>query len=181
MTLAQPFPSLGLFSLSCRLGPKPGIWKERQTRQPGQLRPTTQSVLRDCALNLRAPDDILGFPGGSAGKGSTCNAGQLGSIPGLGRAPGEGKGYPVQHSGLENSMDCIIRGVTNLCPTTAKATVEDPTRTCIQPEGNLPAPRWPQMVHPERERAPILGGVVCEPRQDNLKGCGESPSGSGIR
>ena len=41
----------------------------------------------------------------SAGKESTCNAGDLGSIPGLGRSPGEGKGYPFQYSGLENSMD----------------------------------------------------------------------------
>ena len=39
---------------------------------------------------------------------SACNAGDLGSIPGLGRSPGEGKGYPLQHSGLENSMDCIV-------------------------------------------------------------------------
>jgi len=44
----------------------------------------------------------LGFPGGSAGKESTCNAGDLGSIPGLGRSPGEGEGYPLQYSGLEN-------------------------------------------------------------------------------
>ena len=49
-----------------------------------------------------------GFPGGSAGKESACNAGDLSSIPGLGRAPGEGKGYPFQYSGLENSMDCIV-------------------------------------------------------------------------
>ena len=48
---------------------------------------------------------------GSAGKESTCNAGDLGSIPGLGRYPGEGKGYPLQYSGLENSMDCIVHGV----------------------------------------------------------------------
>jgi len=48
---------------------------------------------------------ILGLPCGSAGKESTCDAGDLGSIPGLGRCPGEGKGYPLQHSGLENSMD----------------------------------------------------------------------------
>ena len=46
-----------------------------------------------------------GFPGGSAGKESACNAGDLGSIPGLGRCPGEGKGYPFQYSGLENSTD----------------------------------------------------------------------------
>ena len=50
------------------------------------------------------------FPCGSAGKESACNVGDLGSIPGLGRCPGEGKGYPLQ-TGLENSMDCIVDGV----------------------------------------------------------------------
>ena len=54
---------------------------------------------------------ILGFPGGSAGKDSSCNAGDLGLIPGLGRSTGEGIGYPLQYSGLENSMDCIVYGV----------------------------------------------------------------------
>ena len=54
---------------------------------------------------------IYGLPCGSAGKESACNAGDLASIPGLGRSPGEGKGYPLQYSGLENSMDCIIHGV----------------------------------------------------------------------
>ena len=53
----------------------------------------------------------LGFPGGSAGKESACNAGDLGLISGLGRSPGEGKGYPLQYSGLENSMDCTVHGV----------------------------------------------------------------------
>ena len=51
-------------------------------------------------------------PCGSAGKKSACNAGDLGLIPGLGRSPGEGKGYPLQYSGLENSMDCIVPMVT---------------------------------------------------------------------
>ena len=51
---------------------------------------------------------FLGFPCGSAGKESACNAGDL---PGLGRSPGEGKGYPLQYSGLENSMDSIVYGV----------------------------------------------------------------------
>ena len=54
----------------------------------------------------------MGFPGGSAGKESTCSVGDLGSIPGLGRSPGEGKGYPLHYSGLERSMDCIVHGVT---------------------------------------------------------------------
>ena len=46
-----------------------------------------------------------GFPGDSAGKESTCNMENLGLIPELGKSPGEGKGYPLQYSGLENSMD----------------------------------------------------------------------------
>ena len=50
---------------------------------------------------------FLGFLGDSAGKESTCNARDLGLIPGLERPPGEGKGYPLQYSGLENSMDCV--------------------------------------------------------------------------
>ena len=54
---------------------------------------------------------FMGFPCGSAGKESTCNAGDLGLIPGLGRSPREGKGYPLQYSGLENSMNCIVHGV----------------------------------------------------------------------
>ena len=49
---------------------------------------------------------LLGFPGGSNGKASVCNAGDLGSIPGLGRSPGEGNGSPLQYSCLENPMDC---------------------------------------------------------------------------
>ena len=52
-----------------------------------------------------------GLPGVSAGKESPCNAGDLGSIPRLGRSPGEGSSYPLQYSGLENSMDCIIYGI----------------------------------------------------------------------
>ena len=51
------------------------------------------------------------FTYGSAGKESACNVGGLGLIPGVGRSPGEGKGYPLQYSGLENSMDRIVHGV----------------------------------------------------------------------
>ena len=54
---------------------------------------------------------ILGFPHSSVGKESDCNAGDLGSIPGLRGSPGEGKGYPHRYSGLENSMDCLVHGV----------------------------------------------------------------------
>ena len=58
--------------------------------------------------------DVLmptGFPGGSEVKASACNAGDIGLIPGLGRSLGEGKVYPLQYSGLENSMDCTVYGV----------------------------------------------------------------------
>ena len=57
---------------------------------------------------LRTPV-FLGFPCGSSGKESACNAGDLGSIPGLGRSRGEGKGYLLQYSGLENPT---VHGVT---------------------------------------------------------------------
>ena len=60
-------------------------------------------------VNLKVTTD---FPDGSDSKESNCNAGDLGLIPGLGRSAGEGKGYPLQYSGLENSMECIVRGIT---------------------------------------------------------------------
>ena len=53
----------------------------------------------------------MGFSFSSAGKESACNVGHLGSIPGLERSPGEGKGYPLQYSGLENSKDSIVHAV----------------------------------------------------------------------
>ena len=55
----------------------------------------------------------MGFPAGSDSKESACNAGDPGSIPGLGRSLGEGNSYPLQYSGLENSMDGVVHGVTN--------------------------------------------------------------------
>ena len=61
---------------------------------------------------FRLPTPVFwGFPCGSAGKESACNVEGLGLIPRLGRSPGEGKGYPLQYSGLENSMGCIVHGV----------------------------------------------------------------------
>ena len=83
---------------------------------PGVARVTSVSCLpRDVLYFLKSIYfylfTYLGFPDSSTGKESACNAGDLGSIPGLGRSPGEGKGYPLQYSGLENSMDCIVNGV----------------------------------------------------------------------
>ena len=64
------------------------------------------------------------FPGGSSGKESACNVGDLGLIPGLGRSPGEGNGYPLQCYCLENPMDrgarpATVHGVTELAMTKA--------------------------------------------------------------
>ena len=60
--------------------------------------------------NYFLPTQSAGFPCGSATEESACNVGDLGSISGLGRAPEEGKGYPLQYSGLENSMDYVSTG-----------------------------------------------------------------------
>ena len=57
------------------------------------------------------------IPGDSSGKEPTCNARYLDLIPGLGRSPGEEIGYPLQYSGLEKSMDCIVHGVRKLVTT----------------------------------------------------------------
>ena len=63
----------------------------------------------------RQPTPVfLGFSCGSAGKESACNAGDLGLIPELGRSPGDGKGYSLQYSGLENSMDSIVHEILEL-------------------------------------------------------------------
>ena len=66
----------------------------------------------------RLPTPVfLGFPCGSAGKEYACSVGDLGLIPGLGRSPGEGKVYPLQYSGLENSMKCSSWGCKELAVT----------------------------------------------------------------
>ena len=82
-------------------------WKIQQDTIPGctSSHAVWPSCFRD-VLNV-----YLGFPCGSAGKESACNEGDLGSIPGLGRSPGERKGYPLPYSGLENSIYCIDHGV----------------------------------------------------------------------
>ena len=73
--------------------------------------------LRSFSLKARGSgyllEFLLGFPCGSAGKETACNVGDLGPVSRLGRSPGKGKGYRLQYSGLENSMDCIVDGVAN--------------------------------------------------------------------
>ena len=67
----------------------------------------------------------MGFPCGSDRKESACNAGDPGSISGLGSSPGEGKGYPLQYSGLENSMDYTVHGVAKSRLTFTFMAIED--------------------------------------------------------
>ena len=72
-----------------------------------------QSCIQAGYKSIKCPLGILGgFPGGSAGKELPCNSRDLSSVPGLGRCPGEGNSYPLQYSGLENSTDCIVHGVS---------------------------------------------------------------------
>ena len=92
------------------------MWSKRV----GNLKRTESQVTGPTKIILGWQDPLedrlltpvfLGFPCGLASKESACNVGDLGSIHGLGRSPGEGKGYPLQYSGLENSMDCIVNEV----------------------------------------------------------------------
>ena len=71
----------------------------------------TYNMCRKNWLKLLLSKGILGFPQSSVGKETACYVGDLDFIPGLGRSPGEGKGYPLQYFGLENSMACIVHGV----------------------------------------------------------------------
>ena len=78
------------------------------------------------------------FPCSSAGKESARNVGDLGSVPGLGRSPGKGKGYPLQYSGLEYFMGCIIHGVTE-SDTTERLSLSLWGFPCSSLVKNLPA------------------------------------------
>ena len=94
----------GIQFLDQRLNPGPLHWKHEALATG----PSGKSPERICFNLFIFYWDI---PDSSVGKESTSNVGDLGSIPGLGRSPGEGKGYPLQYSGLENLMDCIVHGV----------------------------------------------------------------------
>ena len=86
------------------------LWLLRKKDEKSPTQPDTSS------WNFRTQGQrdlkiLMGFPDSSVGKESACNVGNLGSIPGLGRSSGEGKGYPLQYSGLEDSVNCIDHGV----------------------------------------------------------------------
>ena len=99
------------------------------------MRPWFNSwVGKICWRRDRLPTPVfLVFPRGSAGKESYCDMGDLGLIPGLGRSPGEVKGYPLQYSGLENSMDCIVHGVAESDTTERLSTPRSQTSLCSGP------------------------------------------------
>ena len=111
-----PFPYPGIFptqgsNLGLHIGGRHfNLWATcLQCRRPR----FDSWVGKICWRKDRLPTPVfLGFPCGLAGKDSTCNVGHLGSVSGLVRSPGEGKDYPIQYSGLENSMDCRVHGVT---------------------------------------------------------------------
>ena len=99
-------PSKPLHYLSCHLFITLGI--AQLVKNPPAMQETTVQFwiwkIHRTRDRLLTPVFLV-FPCGSDGKESTYNTGDLGSIPGLGRSPGEGEGYPLQYSGLENSMD----------------------------------------------------------------------------
>ena len=97
----------------------PIIWASlvaQLVKNPPAMQETFNSwVGKVCWRRDRLPTPVfLDFPGYSAGKESACSVGDRGLIPGLGRSPGEGKGYPLQYSGLENSMECIVVWVAKI-------------------------------------------------------------------
>ena len=87
------------------------FWDTLDTRSSSKAEAMVMERLRRSCF-LKHSTRSQGFPGGSVSKESACNVGDLDSITGFRRSPGEGKGYPLQYSGLENSMDCIVHGVT---------------------------------------------------------------------
>ena len=105
-------------------------------------------ILGEDGINIgRGLSELLGFPDSSVGKESTFNAGGPGLIPGSGRSTGEKIGYPLQYSGLENSIDCIVHRVTknwtqlsdlhlhqNYCSILFSGTIHKVQRNCKKEE-----------------------------------------------
>ena len=100
----------GRSSLCCQpKGPPPTLLTSEGGATPSGCRTGLGQFSKEVwifsSFELKDPVAESGFPGGSDGKASACNVGDLGLIPGLGRSPGEGNGNPLQHSCLENPMD----------------------------------------------------------------------------
>ena len=87
-------------------------WPRQESFHKSVMDRIQERAVGTCYVNFkRCAIHGVGFPDSSAGKESTCSAGDPDLISGSGRSPGEGIGYPLQFSGLENSMDCIVHGV----------------------------------------------------------------------
>ena len=119
----------------------------------------------------------MGFPSDLAGKESACNVGGLGSTPGLGRSPGEGKGYPIQYSGLENSMDYIVHGVTKSRTWLGNFHLYQVPDATLQPPTDIPSLRSTRAGSQcRRFRTPHSGGSLLAPRPvDSMTGRVTSP------
>ena len=115
LPLPSPLGPTGLETGLQREGSHPWKLAAHARRSDGFAFPSTRPVLSHTpqASDRQLPFGLwcLHSPCGSAGKESACNVGDLGSVPGLGRSPGEGKGYPLQYSGLEKSMDSVVHDV----------------------------------------------------------------------
>ena len=108
-----PHSSVGKES-ACNAGNPGSIPGLGRSPREGKGYPLQYSGLEnsmDCRRERLSIPVFMGFPCGSAGKESACSTGDLGSIPGLGRSPREGKGYPFQYLGLEESVGCMVREV----------------------------------------------------------------------
>ena len=129
----------------------------------------------------------MGFPSGSDSKESTCNAGDLGSIPGFGRSPGEGNVYPLQYSGLENSMDrgawkIIVYGVAKSPDMTERLSPSLPP--LLLPRGGTSGKEAAsQCSRGERGRFhPWVGKILEEGHSNPLQySCLEKPMDRGAR
>ena len=87
------------------------------------------------------------FPGGSAGKEFSCDVGDLGLIPRLGRSPGEGKDYPFQYSGLENSMDCTVHTNSQIQLSDFHFVLDNSVYPCISGFSSIPVQYCLENVH----------------------------------
>ena len=103
-----------------------------------------------------------GFPCGSAGKESACNVRDLGTIPGLGRSPGEGNSYPLQYFGLENSMDSIIHGVRKSWTQLSDFHLSSLSQWCFLTISSSAAPFFCLHYFPESQSFPMSWHFVSD-------------------
>ena len=93
----------------------------------------------------------MGFPGGSEVKASACNVGDLGSVLGLGRSPGEGNSCPLQYSGLGNSMDCTVHGGHKESDTTEKLSLSGEKKTKKGKKKRKPVNSHQEIMHARQQ------------------------------